>query len=1035
MSDRMIPVPFKSALNWIFQEYKKNKSIFFIPADKFYKASAEGTYEIFNNKLETPLGPAAGPHTQLTQNIVTAYLSGGRFFELKTVQKLDELVIDKPCIDATDEGYNVEWSQELKIDQSYDEYVKAWIILHFLGKVLGLNTSAERGFVFNMSVGYDLAGIKTERMDRFIEELKDASKNPLLGKYINELVDFIDNNADEFGFENKSELIEYVKNISPYISDSMTLSTMHGCPPHEIEAIASYLLTEKKLNTYVKLNPTLLGFEKVSEILKGQGYNYIELDRASFDHDLQFSDAVPMLTRLIKLSKDCGLQFGVKLSNTLGVNNPKEKMPGDQMYMSGRSLYPLTINLAYKIASTFNGDINVSFSGGANVNNVADILSAGIYPVTVATVLLKPGGYSRLKQMSEIAAVVKYPGKKLDTAKLKKLAADALTDREYHKDKYDTKTMKNTSALHLYDCYDAPCQEACPVHQDVPEYIKLVEEERYNEAFDLIVSKNPLPFITGYICDHQCMFKCTRMDYDNPVLIREIKKIAAQNGYDNYFKNYKADGNGNKIKAAIIGAGPAGLAAGYFLVKAGFDVMIFDKSEKAGGVVRNVIPEFRLPQSAIDKDIDFIKLHGVNFTLGYKDELSIEALKGKGYKYVFVAIGAGKSGKFEIPGAEGKLINGIEFLWDYRNNIPVKLGKNVAVIGGGNSAMDSARAAKRVNGVENVYIIYRRTKDQMPADKEEYYEAVEDGVIFKELLLPAEYNNGVLKCTVMKLTAKGADGRRNVVPVEGEFENIEIDNIISAIGEKVDVDFLKLNRLALNKYNAPDVEETTNETSMENVFIGGDALRGPSSIIQSIADGKKAAEAIVKKEGLDVDFTYRYEQNKETRYSEIANRKSLVLPVLNESIQKEAERCLGCDLVCNKCVEVCPNRANMFIYTGDTPYFKDKFQILHLNAFCNECGNCETFCPHNGAPYKDKLTLFENELEYNESSNHGFFFTKNNDGFDVKLRIHDFEDVFTIDSEGNAKLPDEDFNEIEGFNEALVLIKAAATKYNFILAF
>lgn len=1028
----MIPIPFKSALNWIFQEYKKTKSIFFIPSDKFYKSHAESSYKIFNNKLDTPLGPAAGPHTQLAQNIISAYLTGGRFFELKTVQKMDELVIDKPCIDAADEGYNVEWSQELKIDQSYDEYVKAWILLHFIKKVLSLSASSERGFIFNMSVGYDLAGIKTERMNRFIDELKDASSNELFAGYIEQLVEFINEYSEEYGFGNKEELIDYVRNISPNISDSMTLSTMHGCPPHEIEAIASYLLTEKKLNTYVKLNPTLLGYGTVSGMLKHLGYNYIEMDPASFNHDLQFADAVPMLSRLISLAKENNLQFGVKLSNTLGVNNPKEKLPGDQMYMSGRSLYPVTIHLAEKISEAFDGNINISFSGGASVNNIDDILSTGIYPVTVATTLLKPGGYSRLKQMAEIAAKSVNKTGRINTAKLEVMAEESLKCKDYHKEKHDTKTMKTGSALSVFDCYAAPCQEICPVHQDVPEYIKLVEQGNYNDAFRLITSKNPLPNITGYICDHQCMFKCTRIDYDDPLMIREIKKTAAEKGYDNYVNNYKKSAADSNASAAIIGAGPAGLAAGYFLAKAGFDVTIYDRAAEAGGTVRNVIPEFRLPQSAIEKDIEFIKLHGVKFSLGYKDALSVEALKNKGYKYVFVAIGAGKAGSYEIPGASGSLINGIEFLWNYRNNIPVNIGKNVAVIGGGNSAMDSARAAKRVNGVEKVYIIYRRTKDQMPADKEEFDAAIEDGVIYKELLLPAEYSNGILKCTKMKLTEKDADGRRNVVPVD-DFEEIKIDTVISAVGEKVDLEFLKMNKVLLNKYNSPEVDESTNETSLENVFIGGDALRGPSTVIESIADGKKAAEAMIKKEGIDLSFVFNYEHDKKNRYSDIEKRKGVISAQITAEMKKEAERCLGCDLVCNKCVEVCPNRANMFIYTGDSGYFKDKFQILHLNALCNECGNCETFCPHNGAPYKDKFTLFESDTEFTESSNNGFVFTVNDNGFDVRLRIHSYEDAIKIDQQGNVILPDDEFDEIEGFAEALELIKAAALRYNYII--
>jgi len=1034
MSDHMIPLNFRNILNWIFEERKNHESIFGISSAKFYSAVNNKQVKLFNEEIETPIGPAAGPHTQLTQNIITAYLTGGRFFELKTVQKLDELVLDKPCIDAEDEGYNIEWSQELKIDQAYDEYLKAWVILHLLKKTLNLSSSESRGFIFNMSIGYDLAGIKTDRMNRFIDELKDASANPFFTHYIDQAVNFISDNAYTYGISNKEEVIAYIKNISPNISNSVTLSTMHGCPPNEIESIAGYLLKEKKLNTYVKLNPTLLGFDMVSSILNRLGYRYIELDPVSFDHDLKYKDAVPMLKRLMHIAEENNLQFGIKLSNTLGVNNTREKLAGQQMYMSGRSLYPLTINLATKIADEFKGKVNISFSGGASVNNVNDILSTGIYPVTIATGLLKPGGYTRFKQMAEITELNKFnlPAVQIDLVKLKSIAEEALLNTEYHKDKRDPKTMKTWDMLPVFDCYSAPCTDICPIHQDVPQYIKLIEEGNYNEAFNVITSANPLPNITGYICDHQCQFKCTRRDYDDPVMIRELKKVAAEKGYDNYAANYKSSVNKSSVRCAIIGAGPAGLSAGYFLSKAGLDVTIYDRSEYAGGTVRNVIPGFRLPQSAIEKDIEFIKLHGVKFSLNYKDDLSVESLKKQGYKYIFIAIGAGKSGGYSIPGAELIIYNGIDFLWRFRNNNRIVTGKNIAVIGGGNSAMDSARAAMRTEGTEKVYIIYRRTKEFMPADMEEFDAAIEDGVIYKELLLPSEYKNGKLICHKMKLTDKDDKGRRNVVPVEGAFDEIEIDMIISATGETVDTDFLKKNNIPLTDRNKPDYNFETNETGNNNVFIGGDALRGPSTVVESLADGKKAAEAIIARERINITPSDNTYANKEARTALVQSRKGIIISAAVNNMKSEAERCIGCDLICNKCVEVCPNRANMFLLTGTTVGFKDKFQILHLNALCNECGNCETFCPHSGAPYKDKFTLYETLEEFNSGNNNGFVLYKDN-GLKMKMRIHNYEDSFEVNESDMSFQYHEELQDIEGFSESIEMIRTVIDKYNFVI--
>ncbi|PKP54718.1 putative selenate reductase subunit YgfK, partial [Candidatus Atribacteria bacterium HGW-Atribacteria-1] len=202
------------------------------------------------------MGPAAGPHTQLTQNIIAAYLVGGRFFELKTVQKLDSLKFEKPCIDARDEGYNTEWSTELSLEQAYDEYVKAWILLHFIESIFNDRTNIKQSFIFNMSVGYDLEGIKTPGMDSFINNLADVSKHPVFRQYLEELDSFIRGASFPEAMRAK-EKIKSLKNISsavsPHIARSATLSTMHGCPPKEIESICKYLMEEKRLHTFVKL--------------------------------------------------------------------------------------------------------------------------------------------------------------------------------------------------------------------------------------------------------------------------------------------------------------------------------------------------------------------------------------------------------------------------------------------------------------------------------------------------------------------------------------------------------------------------------------------------------------------------------------------------------------------------------------------------------------------------------------------------------------------------------------------------------------
>ncbi len=1028
MSDKMRTISFKQMLEWIFTEYEQKQSIFEIPSVKFFKNDKTPETKIFNEDLDLPIGPAAGPHTQLAQNIISSYLVGGRFFELKTVQKLDKLEIKKPCIDVGDEGYNTEWSQELTIEESYNEYLKAWLIIHLLKQVFGLSSSDGRGFIFNMSVGYDLEGIKTERMNKFINDLKNAGEHSLFNQYKDEVFGFVKQNGKSL-FNDK--ILESINNISSNISNSVTLSTMHGCPPDEIERIVSYLLTEKNLHTYVKLNPTLLGYSFVNETLNSLGYDYIKVNPESFDKDLQFEDAVEMLKRLKTISKNNNKSFGAKLSNTLGVENNKNVLPDKEMYMSGRSLFPLTINLAYKLASEFNSELDISFSGGATAANIKEILDIGIQPVTMVTDLLKPGGYYRLKQIADTTTEIDHISESINLEALKKFSETSLDDIDYRKDKRAIESIKVPVRLNNFDCYIAPCRQACPIHQDVSGYIKLVEEKKYVEALELIYSQNPLPHITGYICDHQCQFHCTRCDYDGPVLIRELKKEAALKGYDDYIKKFESYNfpEVKDTKTAIIGAGPSGLSAAYFLAKAGINVTVFEKEKSAGGIVNNVLPKFRLPQIAIEKDIDLIKKHGVKFNFGVNGNFSIDLLKNSGFKYIYIGIGAEKPNTIKLEGNEEKILNAIEFLRSYRNNEKIELGKYVAIIGGGNSAMDGARVAKRIEGVKNVYIIYRRTKKYMPADLEEFDEALSEGVNFRELLSPFKFNNGNLTLQKMKLSEFGSDGRRKVIPSKNEFEDLQIDTVISAIGEQVDFNILLRNNLLNEGDSKINSNESTNETSIENVFIGGDALRGPSTVVEAIADGRKAAEAIIKKEKLNKKNIPQSDIKFNRSESELNKIKGLTLPVREDDLTAESARCLHCDFICNKCVEVCPNRANVLIDSKLlSNQYKDIYQVLHIDGLCNECGNCETFCPYEGSPYFDKPTLFWSDDDFSNSSNEGFILVSSSDPISLKIRYNSQVGTITYDETG--RVTSSSFNELKSSIEFISFINFIFEVYN-----
>ncbi len=965
MGDRMRVIPFDKLIQWALHEYETGNSIFGVSSNKFFKKNNNNNLKLFGENLESPLGPAAGPNTQLAQNIIASYVAGSRFFELKTVQILDgeDLPVSKPCILAQDEGYNVEWSTELTVPAALDEYIKAWFALNLFAREFSLGS--HQGFIFNMSVGYDLAGIKSPKIDAFIEGLKDASQVPVW----KECREFVLNNLPMF----KNIDRQFVEGISPHICKSITLSTLHGCPPAEIEKIAKYLLGEKKLHTYVKCNPTLLGYEFARNTLDKMGYDYLAFDDHHFKNDLQFADAVPMIAKLKGFAEELNLTFGVKLSNTFPVKIRNNELPGEEMYMSGRSLYPLTINLAYRLAKEFDGDLRISYSGGADFFNIDRIYGTGIWPVTLATTILKPGGYLRLKQMADLLEKA-YQGSEysgVNVEKLKSLAESSISDSNHLKERRDAESRKLDKKVPLTDCFIAPCTNGCPIGQDIPEYIRLAGEGRYLEALEVITAKNPLPFITGTLCNHRCMTKCTRLDYDESVGIRGVKLVAAQKAFGQLMDKLATPEINSSFKAAVIGGGPAGLAAAYFLGQNGIDVTVFEKKDEIGGVMQHCAPGFRISKEAISKDMELIRKMGVKFRTGVDGNFSVEALKREGFKYIFIAIGAWAPGDLKLTSCDRKIHNVLEFLESYNKarDIP-ELGRNVAVIGAGNSAMDAARAAKRVKGVENVYIVYRRTKKYMPADREELCLAMEDGVEFKELLAPVAFTNGLLTCQKMKLGDPDASGRRSPVAIDGEFLELRVDSIIAAVGEKVETGLLVQNGIALDAKGRIKVNPSTNETSVPGVYAGGDALRGPATIVEGIADGTKFANVVIEKEkgqtlklGKAVDFDAKKQLN------EIISKKGVLQNACEPG--RESDRCLECSQVCNICVEVCPNRANVAVNVN-TEDFACRNQVVHIDGMCNECGNCTVFCPYDSSPYRDKLTLYWNVKDFEESKNTGF---------------------------------------------------------------
>jgi putative selenate reductase len=381
------PIPFDQLVRRMLVEPARQETLLDLPLRKTWRPrqGIDLSVPVHGHHAETPVGPAAGPHAQLAQNIVLAWLAGSRIIELKTVQILDQLEIARPCIDAATVGFNVEWSQELRLAESLREYVAGWMLIRMLRHLdplgLGIEACARSHPVFELSVGYDLAGLQQPAMRDYFAAAQNVA--PILTQL-----------RDEMGREHKTlRELDY----APEMVSCVTLSTFHGCPPEEIEAIARYLLAEIGVDVIVKLNPTLLGYEEVCHLLhERMGYHELRPRKAAFDGDLRWQDALGLGRRLADEARRCGRSFGVKMTNTLVVENHKSFFGAEEMYLSGPPLHVLAMQCVARWRAGFGDEVPISFSGGIDQHNFTDAVACDLVPVTTCTDLLRPGGYGRL---------------------------------------------------------------------------------------------------------------------------------------------------------------------------------------------------------------------------------------------------------------------------------------------------------------------------------------------------------------------------------------------------------------------------------------------------------------------------------------------------------------------------------------------------------------------------------------------------------------------------------------------------------------
>ena len=518
---------------------------------------------------------------------------------------------------------------------------------------------------------------------------------------------------------------------------------------------------------------------------------------------------------------------------------------------------------------------------------------------------------------------------------------DLPDDNEWGEDRWNP-NYRYDARTNCYDTGTAPCKTACPAHIAIQGYLKLASEGKYEEALALIKQDNPFPAVCGRVCNKRCEDACMRGEVDRAVAIDAVKKfiadrdLNAETRYVPPIHSMKRYGRFEGRKVAVIGAGPAGLSCAYYLAEMGYYPTVFEKNPQPGGMMRYGIPSYKLEKNIIDAEIEVLREMGVEIRCGVEigRDVTIQQLRDEGYESFYLAIGAQAAQKIGVPGEElDGVLAGVEFLHAVAEGKAPAIGKTVAVVGGGNVAIDVARSALRL-GAEDVTIVYRRTRDEMPAEKIEIEEALEEGVKFRFLSAPAEIlgEDGkakALKVEVMELGEADEKGRRKPVGT-GVFEEIAVDNVIAAIGQKVDLGGIEPEAMVFNKNGTIQAAELTYQTAQKDIFVGGDVFTGPKFVIDAIAAGREGAISMHRfmrpKTSLELgrnrrDFIELDKKNvvipiekmnvparQEAGSDESVDRRSFCDyngTLTEEQVRLETSRCLGCGASVvdpNKCI-------------------------------------------------------------------------------------------------------------------------------------
>lgn len=532
----------------------------------------------------------------------------------------------------------------------------------------------------------------------------------------------------------------------------------------------------------------------------------------------------------------------------------------------------------------------------------------------------------------------------------------------------------------------APCQEACPAGIDVPRYIRCIKGGKFDEALAVIREKIPFPSICGYACYSPCEVHCGNRQFGEPIAIRALKRAAAEKGGELWKKDLSVAPKTGK-RVAVVGSGPSGLTAAYYLTILGHNVTVFEENEQPGGMMRTGIPEYRLPREAIDKEIDYLKELGLDLQTGHRAE-SVDQLLKEGFNAVYIGCGAQLGAKLSVVGDElPGVMDGISFLKKVNAHREVDVGDRVAVIGGGNTAMDAARSAIRL-GANDVTVIYRRSQSEMTAYEEEVGAAQYEGIKIEFLTTPSQITqkNGLLEVTFtrMKLGKPDASGRPAPVPIEGSEHQESYNTVIAAVGQMPDIP--KSMGISAGEGLFIQADPETLATDKRGVYAGGDCVTGPASIIEAIAHGRKAASSIDKFFGgsgvIDQHIVppeeevvvMEYQAEDQSRVSlpciplieRISSFDAVELGLTEGRALKEAERCRSCDArqfeiyvyeegckECGYCIEVC----GLGVFEPADSFNKKGYRPVLAKSVkkCVGCMLCFYACPDFSIEVKDAV--------------------------------------------------------------------------------